>query len=262
MNYRSVMGRPLADGDISNAAEKLGVSSAHVRAVVEVEAKDSGFIGRYENDPRLPKILFEAHIFSRHTNGKFNHSHPHISSQKWDRSLYLGGVREYDRLREAATLDFQAAYSSASWGLFQIMGFNHEAAGYSTLLDFIGAQHISEGMQLDAGVNFIRDKKLHLALKKEDWAKFARTYNGPGYKENSYDEKLARAYERYSSSKKRVFENDVAKLQDALNRAGFNLLVDGIIGSRTEVAVREFQEREGLPVDGVAGPQTREKLGI
>jgi hypothetical protein len=32
-----------------------------------VEARGSGFLGKYENDPRLPKILVEAHIFSRET---------------------------------------------------------------------------------------------------------------------------------------------------------------------------------------------------
>ena len=52
------------------------------------------------------------------------------------------------------------------------------------------------------------------------------------------------------------------ELQKALNKYGFNLSVDGILGSRTEAAICEFQERNGLKVDGIAGPRTRRALGL
>ena len=32
----------------------------------------------------------------------------------------------------------------------------------------------------------------------KQWAKFARSYNGAGYAKNHYDEKLQKAYERFS----------------------------------------------------------------
>jgi len=54
-------------------------------------------------------------------------------------------------------------------------------------------------------------------------------------------------------------------LQAALNgepSALPRLTVDGIYGPRTEERVREFQERNGLRVDGVAGPETQGALGI
>lgn len=35
------------------------------------------------------------------------------------------------------------------------------------------------------------------ALQAKDWAEFARRYNGPAYKENRYDEKLAKAYQKF-----------------------------------------------------------------
>ena len=38
---------------------------------------------------------------------------------------------------------------------------------------------------------------MHLALQKQDWATFAKLYNGPAYKKNNYDSKLANAYARY-----------------------------------------------------------------
>jgi hypothetical protein len=45
---------------------------------------------------------------------------------------------------------------------------------------------------------FIKSNKLDTHLRKHDWARFARGYNGPGYAENKYDEKLARAYAKHS----------------------------------------------------------------
>lgn len=36
--------------------------------------------------------------------------------------------------------------------------------------------------------------------------------------------------------------------------------VDGLFGTKTEEAVRRFQESEGLQVDGVAGPHTMDAL--
>jgi hypothetical protein len=35
-------------------------------------------------------------------------------------------------------------------------------------------------------------------LRRNDWAGFARGYNGPGYADNRYDTKLASAYSNFS----------------------------------------------------------------
>ncbi|HZI13016.1 MAG TPA: peptidoglycan-binding domain-containing protein, partial [Myxococcus sp.] len=49
---------------------------------------------------------------------------------------------------------------------------------------------------------------------------------------------------------------------EALNKAGANppLEVDGDFGALTEAAVKQFQERSGLPVDGIYGPRTAARL--
>jgi peptidoglycan hydrolase-like protein with peptidoglycan-binding domain len=52
----------------------------------------------------------------------------------------------------------------------------------------------------------------------------------------------------------------VSQLQRLLNSHGFSLSVDGIFGSLTDSAVRTFQSRNGLAVDGIVGPQTKAVL--
>lgn len=50
---------------------------------------------------------------------------------------------------------------------------------------------------------------------------------------------------------------EVKRLQEMLKAAGFDPgAIDGIFGSRTEAAVRAYQQANNLQVDGIVGPQT------
>jgi peptidoglycan hydrolase-like protein with peptidoglycan-binding domain len=60
----------------------------------------------------------------------------------------------------------------------------------------------------------------------------------------------------------RLVGSDVSALQRALNREGAELVVDGGFGPLTEAAVRHWQGRRGLVVDGVVGIHTRSSLGL
>ncbi|NDJ18008.1 N-acetylmuramidase domain-containing protein [Myxacorys almedinensis] len=179
----------LVDSDYRTIAQSIGCSVAAVRAVAEVEAAGSGFF----RDGR-PKILFEAHWFSEFTRGRYDRWYGDISSPVWNRRLYVGGVGEWDRLYKAICLDREAALKSASWGLGQIMGFNHRSAGYSDVQGFVQEMHDSEGKQLLAMFNFIKANKLDRYLANLDWAGFAYRYNGESYWQNQYDKQLANAY--------------------------------------------------------------------
>lgn len=53
---------------------------------------------------------------------------------------------------------------------------------------------------------------------------------------------------------------EVEKLQDSLLAAGYNVTVDGQYGPKTAAAVRQYQQDNGLTVDGMAGEQTLGKL--
>lgn len=174
------------------AADVLGCNEAAVRAVASVESAGSGFLP----DGRA-KILFEAHIFSRLTGHKYDNSHPDISSRKWNKKLYIGGAGEYRRLDRAMALNGELGVQSASWGKFQIMGFNYKRCGFSDIQDFMFAMR-SEAGQLKAFVGFIQSMKLADELQRRDWAGFASVYNGPAYALNHYDTKMATAYKRFA----------------------------------------------------------------
>lgn len=49
---------------------------------------------------------------------------------------------------------------------------------------------------------------------------------------------------------------DVVELQELLKAHGLALKVDGDFGSRTEEALKRYQRKLGLRIDGVAGPAT------
>jgi hypothetical protein len=249
---------PLTTADHERAAKAIGCAVAAIRAVAEVESR-GGFLA----DGR-PKILFERHIFSRLTNRRFDTGHPAIANPA--PGGYRGGPAEYDRLAQAIALDRPAALKSASWGAFQIMGFNHNLAGFTDVEIFVKAMVSGQGAQLDAFARFIKASSLGDELIRKDWPGFARGYNGPDYAKNKYDIKLAAAFVLHDNGGPRT-ENprlvlrmgdrdgpgadDVKTLQTALG-----LKADGDFGPGTKAAVIAVQKAAGLYPDGVVGQQT------
>lgn len=181
----------LSEDSFNKAALALGCEVAAIKAVCEVEAPRGGFL----EDGRV-RILFERHKFYKYTSGKFASSHPDICNPQ-PGGYGPDGAYQYERFNKAFSLDPQAAMMSASWGKFQIMGFNFRAAGFSSLDDFVSAMKLGEGAQLLAFVNVVKSWRLEDALRHHDWASFARQYNGENYRINSYDTKLAAAYDRH-----------------------------------------------------------------
>jgi hypothetical protein len=181
----------LTDEDAAAAAERLGVEPAKVWAVYDVESTGRPFIGG------RPAILFEPHRFSRATGHRFDVSHPHISSRRWNRALYPASqLGRYEQLLDAVGLDVDAGFASASYGGFQILGENYELCGAATPWAFAWRQAQTEADQLDAFVSFVERRGLAAALRRGDWAAFAKGYNGTAYRENRYDDRLAAAYRR------------------------------------------------------------------
>lgn len=160
-----------------------------MKAIAVVEA---GPQGAFLQDGR-PVILFERHLFHRLTDGRFD-SDSDISDAR-PGGYGAGGAWQHERLKSAALLDREAALKSCSWGLFQILGRNHEEAGFPILQRFINAMYRSADDHLRALVMFIRhDDRLVDAIRTKDWTSFARVYNGPAYAVHRYDGRIETAY--------------------------------------------------------------------
>lgn len=179
----------LTESDYKEAAELLNCKVAAIKAVVAVESSGKGF-----NSDGSPIILFEGHWFYKLTKGKYGVTM--FSYPKWIRKYY--NMNQHNRLQAAVQKDRDAALKSASWGLFQIMGFNYKKCGFDTIQEFINAMYNSEGEHLKAFCNFIISKGLDDELREQRWSEFAYNYNGSGYKKNKYDTKLDTAFKKYS----------------------------------------------------------------
>lgn len=197
----------------AHAAWLLRCEIPAMEAFAKVEAGPEGAFldagGRTE-----PVILFERHVFRRLTGGRFdavrvkdaagkNLSVPWalVSDSKpsyLDKS-YGPSSQQHRRLQAAVACDRDAALQSASWGLFQIMGFNHATCGYPELQRFITAMYREVDDHLRAFVMFIRhNEKLTDALREKNWPVATDIYNGRDGRKNGYHLKLAKAYEHFA----------------------------------------------------------------
>ncbi len=198
--WGTLIGIGRIQGQLLSMSQQYGVEPAVILAIQQIESGGNGFLA----DGR-PKILFEGHVFWRQLTaaGKnpqnFVRGNEDILYPSWDKTKYQGGAKEYDRLERAKRIDEIAALKSASWGEFQIMGFNHATVGYPDVKTFVDAMHVPNGASLKAVMEFCKNKNLlrHVQSANKNWAKFAEGYNGSGYAQNQYDVKLAAAYERF-----------------------------------------------------------------
>ena len=199
--------RKVLKEDYEIYGKMLGVEPEVLMAVVKVETGgSSGFL-----ESGRPKILYEAHyaynLLKKSGKGgdleKLLNKYPALISKVWNKSLYKGGEREWNRLEAARKyIDEEIADLSTSWGMFQIMGTNYAKCGCSGIREFVELMEQSEYSQFVLGIRFIKNTGLVPYLQAKNWAEFARRYNGSGYKQNSYDTKLKKAYYDFKNANK------------------------------------------------------------
>lgn len=243
---------PLTAHGVEACARALSVHPAELWTVLQVETRGCGFFA-----DRRPVILFERHIFSRRTKGRFDAQAPDLSNPQ--AGGYAGGVAEYERLERALALDAPAALMSASWGLGQVMGFHAEDLGYGSVEQFVRRMMASEDEQLGALAAFIQKNGLARPLQNHDWATFAKGYNGPAYAKNQYDKKLASAYLRLSTQA--APDLSVREGQLLLMYLGFEPgTPDGALGPNTKGALKRFQAQQQLPITATFDAATLDAL--
>jgi len=260
--------------EIEQVAKAKGIEPTALLAICEVESAGRAFA--IVDNRREPLIRFEGHYFDRLL--------PETARAK-ARSMGLASPRagmiknprsqsgRWTLLKRARSIDDDAALQSCSWGIGQVMGAHWKALGFSSPQALVREARSGVGGQVLLMVRFIEENGLMRYLRARDWAGFARRYNGPAYRKNRYDEKMAAAYKRYRSGshtrpttprsnnlRRGMRGARVKDLQRQLLAAGYPIACDGVFGPKTEVAVKSFQRTKAILVDGVVGPQTRNAL--
>ncbi len=197
-------GMTLSDSDFQNAATQLGggISVNIIKAFATVESGGrSGF-----GPAKLPVIAFEGHLFRKYTKHIYDQAHPLLSYRYKKKAGPQWQVNNKDQIKAwetmatAFALDQEAALMSASWGMFQIMGFNYESCGYKTVFEFVAALKVNAGNQLKAFLGFCsKSPALMKAMKAKDFTSMAFNYNGEDY--GNYDVLMRKAYEKLEGKK-------------------------------------------------------------
>jgi len=178
-------------GHCQACADSLGIAPELVQTVARVES---------QGDPK--GFLFEPHVFSKLTNHIYDQTRPDLSYPKWDKTKYP--KHKEDRLVQfgkAVYLEPLRAYESASWGLFQIMGYHFKVCGYSSALAMSAILQSSVEANVTAFGKILQSMYLIDTLRAKEWEKFAKIYNGPEYKLNNYHIKMQNEYDRIINTK-------------------------------------------------------------
>ena len=279
----------LDDIDLPRLGERIGVGEDEIHAFMDVEAAGSGF-----DKHGRPKMLFEPHVFYCNLPKAMRSEAERqgLAYAKWKPGAYPKD--SYPRLIQAMQIDETAALKSCPWGLGQILGENHKAAGYDTPQEMVQAFMEDEEAHLEAMVSFLVANGLDGDLRAHRWAALARGYNGAGYAANAYDAKLAAAYRKWakiadtpyeavaqalepeiqaspsSPKKDRAMEPEtralagfeIKAIQKRLRDLGYFQVgkVDGVWGANTTGALSAFQHDNGIPVNGTYDEATRAAL--
>ena len=260
--------------DIRKTAAEFGLEPAALLAIAEIESGGQAFAA--VEGRREPLIRFEGHYFDRRLSAENRARARKLGLS----SPAAGGIANpasqaarWRTLDRAMAIDRKAACESTSWGLGQVMGAHWAWLGYASVDALVREARASAAGQARLMARYIEKAGLADALRRRDWAAFARGYNGPGYRANRYDAKLASAFARHGQSMGNAAVRPagtglqrgdrgaaVADLQAALSAAGYPVAVDGAYGPLTADAVERYQRDNGLPPNGDAGKLTLDSL--
>lgn len=192
--------KTLTDDDFRIVAKELGVEVAAIKAVVKIEAgpKLEGFWA-----PGVPVVNYAKSLFDKYnakTKGR------KLKDAKVPSGLTGYALKEWTSLTNARKVNADAADMGTYWGMFQIGGFNYKLCGCESVEEMVAKVCDSEFSQLEMFAVFIRNSGMLEALKKKDWAAFARKYNGPSYAKRGYHTRMAKEYANFKSN-----ESDEAK---------------------------------------------------
>ena len=96
---------------------------------------------------------------------------------------------QYLALQYAKAIDEEAAYSSISMGLCQLMGFNYETAGFSSVEEMYDRMSDSYEIQIEAMIKHIKNTGLDQGTVREFFEGYNTKKNADNYV-NRYDKEV------------------------------------------------------------------------
>lgn len=174
-------------------AAALGGSLEQIEAVAKVKSAGGGF-----QPDGLPKALYERHYAFRRLRIRI----PLLSDPTpggYTTDADRDGLNDnWEKIADLALRNPIAAFESASFGKFQIMGAWAVKMGYANALEFVWALSRSEAAHYEALGRFITANGLTNAFRRisanpMDCEDFARLYNGKAGIARGYHQKIARA---------------------------------------------------------------------
>jgi hypothetical protein len=201
---------------LEEVAASLGCAPSGLAAILRIESSGHGFaadgrcIVRFENHifhsqwGKSNEELFKKHFkFDAHQSWTGHQWRP--DEGEW-RSCHTSQEQEWETLEFARSLAEEGALNSASYGIGQIMGFNHAAAGFNSVKEMVDHMNGSIRPQLEGIFGFVQRNHTCLeGLRSKDYVKFATGYNGSG-KAAEYGGEIAgaaAAYERVTAGLKK-----------------------------------------------------------
>lgn len=263
-------------------ADDCDLPIPHVLAFLEVETDGEGFdpktkraIVRYEGHyfyeriQDFAKSSLQAAIASGLAHAKVGGvKNPKMQAARW---ALLERAKEFCR---RISIPEAVALECVSVGVGQVMVSHWRKLGYASAEDMIAAADSGYDGQLDMIGRYLRAFDLCDDLREGKWQAFARGWNGPQYRRNRYDEKLAAAAAMHSGETNALDADQwptirvgstnlpmVKHAQEELTRTGyFTGEIDGVFGPATRAAVLAMQADNRLTTDGVLGPQSWKAL--
>ncbi len=195
----------LTDEDYRRVAEELGVETAAIKAVVDIEAgrAHQGFFA-----PGKPSVNFDLTMFRRFAAkrklnlSRYGGSHAEVFARPNARRHGSTQAAQQVRLQKARSIDEVTAIEGTFWGMFQIGGFNWKICGCKDIHEFVERMSRSELEQLELFAAFIKHLGYDKYLRNKNWAAFASRYNGPSYARRGYHTRMAAAYARHKKEEK------------------------------------------------------------
>ncbi|MFT4304998.1 MAG: N-acetylmuramidase domain-containing protein, partial [Candidatus Woesearchaeota archaeon] len=175
------------DQVVYNFAFENDIVPAKLFAILNVESSSQPF---YSDGH--PIVRFECRRYNSRVSGE----EMVPCETTYNQPYGIGAHTNYEAFKHALTLNRNQALLQTSFGLGQVMGFNYNLVGYSSVEEFYSSM-FNENNQALAFLDFIKsNNQIFNELKNENtnWDIIAHFYAGPGYAQINHHVKLENAY--------------------------------------------------------------------